>query len=73
LSMGWICPVCGQGNAPSLPTCMCKSVEKTLGIKTSGPVIDPYAGTGTTFLAAKELDRECWLIEQNGEYVEHLM
>ena len=23
---GWICPVCGRGNAPNTSTCMCKPI-----------------------------------------------
>lgn len=26
--LGWICPVCGRGNAPSNPSCFCHAQKK---------------------------------------------
>ena len=27
VNYGWICPVCGRGNGPSVSTCPCKPIE----------------------------------------------
>ena len=40
--VGWICPVCGRGNAPSTAYCSCKSGQITYGSGglTIGSVLD---------------------------------
>ena len=37
---------------------------------TGGVVLDPFAGSGTTGVACKQIDRPCILIEQKEEYVD---
>ena len=33
-------------------------------------IVDPFAGSGTTGLACKELGRRCILIEQDAKYID---
>lgn len=45
--VGWICPVCGRGNAPSTAYCSCKSGQLTYG---------SWTGFGGTYRMGEEIN-----------------
>lgn len=50
------------------PGVLCPLIE--FSVPTGGTVLDPFAGSGSTGDAARQLGRHAVLIEANGEYVE---
>jgi len=58
-------------NHPTLkPVCLMQYLLRLLSAPTGGVILDPFAGSGTTLLAAKRLQRACIGIEKEEAYCE---
>jgi site-specific DNA-methyltransferase (adenine-specific) len=59
-----------QNNHPTVKPLKLLSYLITLGSREGDIVLDPFVGSGTTYLAATQLNRKCIGIELNPEYLE---
>ena len=70
----WSCPLCGQGWAPRVNS---RDYGRTCGHPHTqeeavpGIVLDPFVGTGTTVMAAKQLHRSAVGVDLNHAYLQH--
>ena len=67
-SKAWISSLCTDGAHPA-----CKPIgllSKYISVFDAQTIIDPFAGSGTTGRAAKDLGRKCTLIEREERYCE---
>lgn len=58
ISVGWICPVCGRGNAPDTPYCSCNSMSQS-AYTSSSPVISAEVEKVTIDKDLEEIFKYC--------------